>query len=393
MENFEKTLTVEKKENLYAVAEGVTGQKIVFVNTYFVKGSTGPGGNWVLVDAGLYGSANRIRKVAEEKFGKDARPSAIILTHGHFDHVGALKELAETWNVPVYAHHLEIPYLTGLSSYPPPDPSVGGGAMAYLSFMYPKKPIDLGGLVQPLPADGSVPGLPEWKWYHTPGHSPGHVSFFRETDRTLIAGDAIVTRKPESALAILTDEPEVCGPPTYFTPDWPAAKRSVELIANLNPNVVATGHGIPMQGERMQDELTELASMFDQLAVPAQGRYVNQPAVMNEQGVVSVPDSVSTPATKALITAGLVTVAGLAVFALSRRRKNNRNKKNQNDPLDNPTYFGEEMNLSVYGEIPEVQDNELLRKNGPKTGSHNYEQAYREDQDNYRRNAPSNNFP
>ena len=355
MENRYTDLTVARKDNLYTVADGVTGQKIVFVNLYYVTGSDGPSGNWVLVDAGLYGSAGRIKKAAEERFGKGARPSAIILTHGHFDHVGALKELAAEWNVPVYAHHLEIPYLTGLSAYPPPDPTVGGGGMAYMSFMYPKKPIEMGGTVQPLPADGSVPGLPEWRWYHTPGHTAGHVSFFRERDRVLIAGDAIVTRKPESVLAVITDEPEVCGPPAYFTPDWVSAKRSVELIASLRPNVVATGHGIPMKGERMLDELDELVQFFDEMAKPTHGRYVNQPAVTDEQGVVSLPEPVSTPTTKAFITAGLVTVAGLAVYAIARKKKQNAGKL-MDGPLDNYPYDGEEMNLSVYGEIPDPRE-------------------------------------
>ncbi len=379
MENNYKDFTVGKKQNLYTAAEGVVGEKIVFVNVYYVNGSDGPGGNWVLVDAGVYGSAGRIKKTAEERFGKGARPSAIILTHGHFDHVGALKELAAEWNVPVYAHHLEIPYLTGLSSYPPPDPTVGGGGMAYMSFMYPKKPIEMGGMVQPLPADGSVPGLPEWRWYHTPGHSPGHVSFFRESDRTLIAGDAIVTRKPESVIAVVTDDPEVCGPPAYFTPDWIAAKRSVEMIASLRPNVVATGHGVPMKGERMLDELDELVQFFDEVAKPTHGRYVNQPAVMDEQGVVSLPDTVSTPTTKAFITAGLVTVAGLAVYAIA---KNRRKKAGQllDGPLDTHPYYGEEMNLSVYGEIPDPrEDSPYHQDNVPLSNRGNSPLSDRED--------------
>jgi glyoxylase-like metal-dependent hydrolase (beta-lactamase superfamily II) len=39
--------------------------------------------------------------------------AAIIMTHGHFDHVGVLEDLAETWQAPVYAHELERPYLDG----------------------------------------------------------------------------------------------------------------------------------------------------------------------------------------------------------------------------------------------------------------------------------------
>src|SRR5689334_4733269 len=122
----------------YHVAPGVTGLKIVFVNVYL---ASEPGSNsWVLIDTGLKGSAGRIKKAAEAQFGAGSRPEAILLTHGHFDHIGALYDLAEEWDVPVYAHLMEMPYLTGLSSYPPPDPTVGGGAMAFLSWMYPKGP-------------------------------------------------------------------------------------------------------------------------------------------------------------------------------------------------------------------------------------------------------------
>ncbi|MER2031113.1 MAG: MBL fold metallo-hydrolase, partial [Solibacillus sp.] len=79
---------------------------------------------FVLVDAGMLNSANEIISVAEKRFGPNCTPKAIILTHGHFDHVGAIIELIEYWNVPVYAHSLELPYLTGQQNYPEPDPTV-----------------------------------------------------------------------------------------------------------------------------------------------------------------------------------------------------------------------------------------------------------------------------
>src|SRR5688572_9417313 len=134
-------------------------------------------------------------RAAESLFGPDAAPSAIVLTHGHFDHVGSLRELVRRWQVPIYAHELELPYLTGRSAYPPPDPTVGGGAMARLSPLYPRGPFDFGDRVRTLPADGAVPGAPGWTWIETPGHSPGHVSLFHVHDRLLVAGDAFVTTK------------------------------------------------------------------------------------------------------------------------------------------------------------------------------------------------------
>ena len=68
--------------------------------------------DFVLVDAGMPKCANEIISVTEERFGTNSRPKAIILTHGHFDHVGGIIELIKYWDVPVYAHQMEIPFLT-----------------------------------------------------------------------------------------------------------------------------------------------------------------------------------------------------------------------------------------------------------------------------------------
>ncbi|HEY7771036.1 MBL fold metallo-hydrolase, partial [Longimicrobium sp.] len=271
------------------------------------------------VDTGMHASKSKILEAAEQLYG-DQPPAAIVLTHGHFDHVGTVERLAAMWDVPVYAHKLELPYLTGRSSYPPPDPTVGGGAMARLSGLYPKKPIDLGSRVQALPTDGDVPGMQGWRWIHTPGHTAGHVALFRDADRTLIAGDAFVTTRQEALTYVMEQTPEVNGPPMYYTPDWPRAEHSVRLLAALEPELAATGHGIPLGGAQLRDELRALAADFRNRAMPARGRYVKEPAVTDERGLVSVPPR-AIDADKVMIAAGVAFGLGILLARAARSRR------------------------------------------------------------------------
>ena len=231
---------------------------------------------FVLVDAGMPESANEIISVTEERFGTNRRPKAIILTHGHFDHVGSIVDLVNHWEVPVYAHELELPFLTGKMSYPEPDPSVEGGMIAKMSSFFPNEPINLESHVQRLPVNGEVPFMSGFRWVHTPGHTPGHVSFFREEDRLLIVGDAFVTVKQEYLYKVLTQEQEISGPPRYFTPDWENAWKSVKTLEELRPSVAITGHGFPMDGELLRDSLKQLANEFERIAIPNFGRFVQK---------------------------------------------------------------------------------------------------------------------
>ncbi|SDK07967.1 MBL fold metallo-hydrolase [Sediminibacillus albus] len=244
---------------------------IQVVNVFFIGR---PGEKWVLVDAGMPRSADKIIKAAEERFGKEAKPEAIILTHGHFDHVGAIVELLDKWNVPVYAHEEELPFLTGDQSYPEPDSSVDGGLVAKMSPMFPNHGINIKEYIHPLPNDHTVPGMKGWEWVHTPGHTKGHVSLFREEDRSLIVGDAFVTVKQESLYNVMTQKQEISGPPKYLTTDWKAAQASVNKLNELGPLLAATGHGIPMSGDFLARELQKLTDNFETIAVPEKSRYV-----------------------------------------------------------------------------------------------------------------------
>ncbi|WP_419880999.1 MBL fold metallo-hydrolase [Peribacillus sp. B-H-3] len=256
------------------VTEDIYCFTIQIVNVCFI-GKPAKNQEWVLVDAGMPGSAEKIIKEAEELYGKGNPPAAIILTHGHFDHIGSIVDLIEYWNAPVYAHKLELPYLTGQKDYPEPDSSVEGGMVAKMSRLFPNEGIDLDHHVSLLPEDGSVPGLSGWKWIWTPGHSPGHISLFRESDRSLIAGDAFVTVKQENLYKVITQEKEISGPPRYLTTDWKAAKASVLKLEQLKPSAAVTGHGRPMIGTELAENLARLAREFDTIAVPDYGKFVD----------------------------------------------------------------------------------------------------------------------
>lgn len=235
----------------------------------------GNSNEFVLIDTGMPKAAGEIKEMIAERMGENARPNAIVLTHGHFDHVGSLVELLEDWRVPVYAHELELPYLKGEKDYPPGDPEVDSGLVAKMSTMFPNHGINIGDQVKMLPKDGTMPFMPGWKWLHTPGHTPGHVSFFREQDRTLLAGDAFVTVKQESLYKVLTQTVEISGPPRYFTTDWEQAYESVRKLEALKPEIAVTGHGLPMSGKELSENLAFLAKNFTEVAKPKSSRYVN----------------------------------------------------------------------------------------------------------------------
>lgn len=254
--------------DLFVVDEELAMLRTGIANVVYIGQVGSPDKVWLLVDCGLRGYTHAIIEAAAQRFGGGVPPAAIVLTHGHFDHVGALEELAEHWDVPVLAHPLEHPFLNGSQSYPPADPHAGGGLMTLLSPLFPTRPADVSSRLHALAPDGSIPGQPGWQWIHTPGHSPGHVSLWSASRRTLVAGDAVITTGQESAYEAVAQTPEIHGPPRYFTPDWNGARHSVERLAALPVRTLATGHGPPLHGDAVAPRLAELAVRFDAIARP-----------------------------------------------------------------------------------------------------------------------------
>lgn len=275
--------------------------------------------SWSLVDAGTGGHADDILKVVRKRFGKKAKPEAIILTHGHFDHAGSASELADHWGVTVLAHSMEMPFVDGRSAYPPPDPTVGGFMSFVIRFIPSRNnKVDLGNRVQELESLRKLPGMKDWEAIETPGHTPGHLSFWRKNDRVLIAGDAFTTVNQDSFFDMMGKKQKVCRPPVYYTCDWDAAHESVKRLSRLKPEVLAAGHGVPMSGTRATRELEDLARYWP---APERGRYVPEAAEADENGIVYLPPPAPDAVPKVAAGLGAATaVAGVAAVLVMQRR-------------------------------------------------------------------------
>ena len=296
------------------IAPDVGWLPVSFTNVYFIGR---PGGRWIVVDSGLPGGAGEIVAAAEARFGSGSRPEAIVLTHGHLDHAGSALALAETWAAPIYAHHLELPFLSGKSLYPPADPTVGG-ATAFLSRFLPRRFRDFGDRLHEL-HQHKIPGATGWQWLVTPGHAPGHICLFRNSDRILLTGDALITVDMDSWSGLLAAKPKLFGPPAPFTIDWDQARTSLHELAKLRPNIVCPGHGTPISDPDLPERLEEFVQRF---RAPRRGRYVPRPARTDENGIIDLPPAPFDPIPFA--TAAGLFCAGIALGAGYFDDKNRR---------------------------------------------------------------------
>jgi glyoxylase-like metal-dependent hydrolase (beta-lactamase superfamily II) len=230
---------------------------------YFVR--SGP--SWVLIDAGWAKDVSRIERAAGSLFGADSRPAAILLTHCHPDHAGTARQLALAWGCAVYMHPDELPIATAdfaamVASAGPLDRFVILPLMRAMGRRRREAVLarsSLGEAASTFEPSAGVPGLSGWECVPTPGHTPGHVSYFRASDRVMISGDALVTLKVNSWAGLLLQRPGLSGPPWYTTWSHRAARESIQRLARLEPTVLAGGHGRPMTGAGTAEALSAYA--------------------------------------------------------------------------------------------------------------------------------------
>lgn len=251
------------------VAPGVhrlaTGRGITGSNVYFVRSA----GSWTLIDTAWPRSGAAIRAAAEELFGPGTKPASILLTHVHPDHCGSALELARRWEAAVLVHPDEIP-LVGGDYHPEYSNPLDRWLVVPLMRVLPKRKVghaipgtSLADVTRPFDPTGPVPGLPDWTCVPTPGHTPGHVAFFREADRVLITGDAVLNMNVNSLWALLRGSRQLSGPPYISSWNWQMAKASVAALAKLEPRVLGTGHGAPMADASTARALHDLAERLN----------------------------------------------------------------------------------------------------------------------------------
>jgi glyoxylase-like metal-dependent hydrolase (beta-lactamase superfamily II) len=263
------------------IAQGVhyltVGKGLLRANIYFVRSDTA----WVLIDAGSAGCGPAIVAAAEALFGEGTCPTAILLTHDHPDHGGAVKELVQKWDCPVWVHPDEEPIVQGgiPQFHQWASPLDRWVVLPWMRLLGRKRAeamvaqASLKGLAYSFDFSAGVPGLPGWEALHTPGHTPGHVAFFRRSDRVLLTGDALVTMNVNSLAGLVAGKQTASAPPWYVSWDMRLAKKSIAALAKLEPLVVGGGHGVPLSGSEVPGKVEALAArVAAPVAAPEGGR-------------------------------------------------------------------------------------------------------------------------
>ncbi len=231
-------------------------------NVYFVAS----GSSWTLIDAGWAGDTSAIEQAAGHIFGAGQGPTSILLTHVHPDHAGAARALAQRWNCGVIVPNEELAIANGsfaamAEAAGPLDAWFVLPLMRAVGRRRREAIINRSSLrdVARAATGSGIEGLPGWESIPTPGHTPGHASFFRRADRVLLSGDAVVTLLVNSWSGLLLGRQGQSGPPWYTTWSQRTARASVGILAGLEPSVLGSGHGEPLVGPATGAALRGLA--------------------------------------------------------------------------------------------------------------------------------------
>ena len=181
----------------------------------------------VLIDAATRRAGRRIFRQLENR-----TITAHALTHAHPDHQGASKEVCEALGIPLWCGEADADAMEQ-GTIPQTQPDHPINRLIERFWLGPPYPV-----ARRLREGDEVGGF---EVLHVPGHSAGHVAYWRESDRALVCGDVITT------IDTLTGLPGLYEPKTIFTPDPARNRESIRRLAALEPALVCSGHGRPLR--------------------------------------------------------------------------------------------------------------------------------------------------
>jgi hydroxyacylglutathione hydrolase len=173
----------------------------------------------VLIDAGI---AFDRRRILKQLAGRDI--TAHALTHAHFDHYGASHAICETLGIPLWCGAGDVAAVEAGKMVAP------GGRMVPGPRAHP--------VARALREGDDVAGFAV---LDVPGHSPGHVAYWREADRTLVCGDVMWGYNPFILMGGVRE------PFSFLSPDPGRNRESARRLAALEPALVCFGHGKPLR--------------------------------------------------------------------------------------------------------------------------------------------------
>src|SRR5262249_59076 len=194
----------------------------------------------VLIDAGTRWAR---RRVFRQLKGREI--SLVALTHCHPDHQGVVRAVCERYGVPLACHADDVPVVEGRERMVPGHWLVRLGERFWAGPPHP---------VERVLQDGDE--VAGFRVVHTPGHTPGHVVYFRERDRVAIAGDVLAN------IHFLTGRPGLREPPPFFSADRIMNWTSIRKLADLRPSLVCFGHGPPLKRKEVLLKVAERVESF-----------------------------------------------------------------------------------------------------------------------------------